>query len=550
MPQPAAKASPELKGFLLQNPDLFIEHYFGHKIQRLEDFHRRLITTATVEILGLVLYPATHGKTTLVSTLLPIWAQAKDPNIRMALIAKNDQDAKKIMQAIHAELLANTELIRDFGPFYAEDKPWSYEQISVEKRTLRAKEPTLAAFGSGSRNALGHRSDWTICDDIITDLNSATPLRRENIKQWFNQGPMTMAEHADDRITVVGTLFDPDDLYHDLVEQRSAETGEPIWFVQREDALVFHCFCGHQERNHFRRDGACRECDCQGFAHDDKRRDTLWPSKWSWLRLMEKKGQIGTLDFNKRFRNIAVDKSRMVFKEEYVRGGWIGKEKYPGCLDANYKVGEYEESWRRASGFDPAVGLTRSAKFCAHVTLAAGTCAEHEKCYWVVDIHRDQKTLPQQADLVLDLHNQYGLLTSKVEANSYQAGLYQAIKEKMDDRGLAFRIEPHYTTRVNKPDPEIGVQRLAPWFENGKVHIPWADAEARRKMGQLVEELIMYPGRTTDTVMALWMAWLALEEGAPRYASFNRLEQAGSIWGRAQKGKFVQNPYYEKVAAE
>ena len=40
---------------------------------------------------------------------------------------------------------------------------------------------------------------------------------------------------------------------------------------------------------------------------------------------MELKAEMGTLDFNKRLRNIAVDKSRMVFKEEYVKGGYLGR---------------------------------------------------------------------------------------------------------------------------------------------------------------------------------------------------------------------------------
>jgi len=109
----------------------------------------------------------------------------------------------------------------------------------------------------------------------------------------------------------------------------------------------------------------------------------------------------GPAKFAQRFRNIAVDKSRMIFREEYVKGGYIGKEQYPGCLDRNYSIGDRDPSWWLYGGFDPAVGIKAQAKFCAHITLAAGSCDEHERCYWVVDLKRDQMTLPQQADYII-----------------------------------------------------------------------------------------------------------------------------------------------------
>ena len=512
--------SPEAEGLLLANPDLFLTKYFGHRLRHpLEQFHLSLIRAATESTKALILFPAAHGKTTITSSLLPIWDMCKNPDIRMAAILKNEDDAHKIMQAIQAELLANDELIRDFGPFFKVGNTWALGAINVAKRTIRTKEPTLAVFGSGARTALGHRTDKTVCDDIITDKNSATPEQRAKIKEWFNLGPMTMAEDADDQLIVVGTLFLPEDLYHDLIELRSPDTGEPIWDTQRFDAIV-----------------------------DEEERRTLWESRWPWLRLMEQKAGTGTLDFNKRYRNIAVDPSRMVFKEEYIKGGWVGKEKYPGCLDEGFRFGEYDSGWRRAGAIDPAVGVSRHAKFSAHITLAEGSCKEHERCYWVIDLVRDQFSLPQLVDLVIRQHQEYELLKSIVEVNSFQAGLQQAIEQRLSDQGLAIVVEPHHTTRTNKPDPELGVQSMSPWFENGKVHIPWGDQASRRKMQPLVDELIMYPsGRTTDTVMSFWMGWKSLQQAAPKYRSFNRLQTPTPTWlGKTLSRRSIQNPYYAR----
>lgn len=505
---------------IVNDPALFIVTYFGHRIQRLEDFHLRLIDSATGKTRALILYPAGHGKTTLVSTLLPIWALCKNPNVRIAIIGKNDDEAQGIMSVIQAELTDNAELIRDFGPFKPEPdsgKAWALGRISVHKRTIRAKEPTITVFGSGAKTVLGYRTDWTICDDVVTEKNSNTPEQRRKMRDWFDLCVETGPEHIDSRLTVVGTRFDPADLYSDLEEMADPEDGTHIWQMQKEDAVS-----------------------------DEEAHETLWPARWPWKRLMQQKAKVGTLSFNKRYRNIAVDASRMVFKEEYVKGGWIRDIEYPGCLDRAFKVGDYSDNWRRAAGFDPAIGTTRSAKFCAHTVLAQGSCKLHERCYWVVDLDREQLSLPQQVDRILSKHAEYQLLVSMVEANSYQAGLYDAIVQKMEERSLAQTIEPHYTSRTNKPDPELGVQSMAAWFEKGAVHIPWGDPFSMRKMGQLVEELIMYPGKTTDTVMSFWFAWRKLEQSAPRYASFNRLERDAPLWHRQLGRRVVQNPAYAR----
>lgn len=509
---------PYEKQMLLDHPDLFIVRYFQDKIDRLEDFHLRLIETATGQQRGLILYPAQHGKTTLVSTLLPIWAVCRNPNIRIAIIAKNETEAEGIMRAIQAELMLNLDLRDDFGPFRTKEveRPWALGMLSITRRTARDKEQNITVFGSGAKTVLGHRTDWTICDDVVTQENSQTPEQRYKIKQWFDQSVST-GPVPGGRLTVVGTRFDPNDLYSDLMNLNEM-AGQEIWKVQKEDAIV-----------------------------DEDAEQALWPRRMPYDMLMLKKLEIGTLAFNKRYRNRAVDESRMIFREEYVRGGILGKERYKGCIDHTYRIGEYEEEWKRVAGFDPAIGAQRQAKFCAHITLALGSCIDHDRCLWVVDLIRDQMSMQNQVETIITQHDRYKLWQTLIETNAYQHGLYEAVQRRCDEIGMAIDVKPHYTSRYNKPDPEIGVNALAPWFERGWVHIPWGDAHSRRIMGQLVDELVQYPsGRTTDTVMATWIAWRGVEEGRPVYESFNRLEKKPLAWGTGapQGRRVLKNPFY------
>ncbi len=297
---------------LLSDPALFLSHYFPHRLQKLEDFHLRLLHNATTQPRGLILYPAQHGKTTLVSTLLPIYELCKNPNVLIGLIAKNEKEATSIVLSIQNELSSNVPLIEDFGVFKPDredNKPWALQRMSVAQRTAGDKEPTIAAFGSGSKAVLGHRTNWTICDDVVDEKNSATPEQRAKLKEWFMQSVRTM-NLPGGRTTVVGTLFEPADLYSDLRELVNPETEEKIWEVQREDAIV-----------------------------NEDRKKTLWPAQWPWRQLMELKGEMGTISFNKRLRNIAVDESRIVFKPAYIEGGYYNRQEYPGCLDKDFRHG-------------------------------------------------------------------------------------------------------------------------------------------------------------------------------------------------------------------
>lgn len=512
------------KVFLLEHPDLFLAHYFKHRLLPFEHFHLHLIWSMLVPNRALEMFPAAHGKTTIGSELVPIYEVVRNPDMRIGVILKNEDDATAIGISIKSELEDNPALIRDFGPFRpskGSGKRWTNTAIEVEHRRLNHPRPSMQLYGSGG-NVFGHRTDHSICDDVVTDKNSMTDEQRRKLREWFNLGVATMPEEDDDRLTVIGTRFHPSDLYGDIIEMRHPETDEPLYEYTYYDAIV-----------------------------DWDEQETLWPQRWTWDRLMKQKAATGTLDFNRRYRNKAIDPERQLFREEYVRGGWVGTEKYPGCLDRHHTIGDASMVDRKYAGHDPAAGIKKGHSWAAHLILGVGACELHpERCYWVIDLERDTMTAPRQADLIIDRHQQHDLQGTMVESNGFQLGLNQFIKERLLRRGLALKIEPHNTNH-DKIDPEVGVESLSPIVENGMLHIPWGDEHSRRKMRQLVSELEEYPGRDFDTVMALWLAYRCAAQMAPRYQSFNRMRTQGTVingryvhWG----GRVVQNPYYERAA--
>jgi hypothetical protein len=71
-------------------------------------------------------------------------------------------------------------------------------------------------------------------------------------------------------------------------------------------------------------------------------------------------------------------------------------------------------------------------------------------------------------------------------------------------------------------------------------------------MQLFIDELVQYPdGRTSDTVMAFWFAWLQLQGSATQAASWNRVEAGRTALGRGPLlgRRVIQNPVYRKAGA-
>lgn len=501
------------------NEEAFLARYFPHRLsEKLEDFHLRLIDTALNTPRGLVLFPAGHGKTTIISCLLPILALIRDPNIRIVIVAKNDDEAAAIIQTIKAELTDNKQLIEDYGPFVPDPqsgKRWQATWIDCAKRTRIEKSPTIAGFGSGAKNILGHRSDWVICDDVVTEKNSSSPEQRQSMHTWFTTSVETSPQKFKDnhgRITVVGTMFHPQDLYASIQRKRKSD-GTHVYAFHREDAI----------RNY-------------------EKEEVLWPQVWTWQDLMDLKFDIGTLSFNKRYRNMPVDESEQHFKEEFFRG----LPPYKGCLDYNRKYGEYEDWWRIYQSLDPAVGRTKSAKFCGHIV--AGVDPDRPDELNIIKIERAQLTVPQQANTVIDTALEYqNMMTSVVEVNAYQKGLEQVILDICERQGITLNVTGHTTGR-NKQDPDIGVASLSPLCEFGRLRLPYGDDLARKKSEMLIQEMVEYPFYAySDLLMALWMLWLKARVATNVYKASNYLDKK-SPYRRRAHGRMYKNPFYDRTS--
>lgn len=481
----------------LRRPGLFGAHYLNLEMQ---SFHVDMATKMRDKSIkrGLVLAPADHGKSTICSNLVPIMEIAEDRNIRIAIISAAATLSETLGRGILGHLAANQRLIENFGGFFSPNNKWTTTEAIVTGRDpkIRTQRDATLLLGGAGATWFGRRADLIICDDMITLDNAATPELRAKMRQWFFEAVVNMLE-PDGRLWVVGTVQHHADLYAELKQK-------PEYTIIHYDSVL-----------------------------DEAEQKTLWPSKWPWDALMARKEEIGTIAFDKRYRNIARDESQMVFQED-----WLTGETHPTrCYDFDHVIGEPDPSWVLAQFVDPAIGKSSASKYFAKIVVGWEKAARR---LHVVDVVRKRLSQPEQEKLIVADHHRYGCVATIIEANAYQAGLAQGVQERAREEGFPITVLQHQTGK-NKIEPMVGVlQLLPPLVENGMWKLPRGNPQSVRLTNLIKDELLPYPqGLTTDLVMTMWFAalYFAAPKSEAKVSTGNTIRgtylgRQGGIWSR------------------
>jgi hypothetical protein len=490
----------------LAYPPLFLTTYFkDSKSQPLtfEDYHLEIIDALTNEDIRriLILVPADHAKTTIARFCMTYKA-VKDRNIRMMNIMNNATDAVQNLVAIERELEdPKSDLVNDFGQLKGDT--WKTTEFNIAGRTIKDKEPTLAAYGTGS-NVFGHRADLIVCDDLLNLENSGPQVTDETRKQlhdWFFQGVLKAAG-SEGKVVVIGTVMDFRDLYHELGGLNDpAHKHETSWYHPKHKFHVIR----------------------MKALIDEETETVLWPARNPYSFLAAERDSDMTA-FMKRYQNVAIESALLTFDEERARM----------CLNRSRNWGEVTKEMQDGGfttamvTFDPTSGRSRKSKWCGLVVGAYNPKQEPPRKFYVLEIFHFRALLEEtdenvakgtlgQADYLIDRAETYEAARIVIEANAAHDYAYNSLRlRKYRDAGHI--VEPHYTTAENKYDPDMGVASISAITNALLIDFPYGDVRARREMDDFfAKELLPHPmSDTTDRLMALWFFILKANEYSER----------------------------------
>src|SRR5579862_4005339 len=421
-----------------------------------------------------IMAPKNHAKSTIFSKVVPLWLTCVvNPNFRTITASENQTLAERFMRANRREIETNGLLIEDFGPFKPDDpEKWTQTELIV-RRTSTSPSPTWRAVGSGE-TVQGGRSDWVIGDDIADLENSRTQLQRERLVEWVDGDLLGTLEPQTGHGLFVGTAKNHGDLYHTF-EKRAIEPGSG-WYFKRYDAII-----------------------------DEERKRTMWPARWPWDALMQKKASIasgGVLTFNRDYRNIAVSDETSLFPMallERAKNRDITFVEHYGVADGetdavtcgvDLAVIEDEKQAQAADGDYTVISVWRKMESGAR------------RLIWAE--RRRGNDFPAQTRLAEATLRRYPTLKiAIVEANQAQRWFASSLLTQSKGE---LPIKKHVTGRGVRVDVYEGIPSLQALFEAGMVELPYGDERSRTFVDIFIAELHGLGVEThDDTVLSFWL---------------------------------------------
>lgn len=409
---------------------------------------------------ALIVAPRDHGKTSQIVGRV-LWELGRDPNLRVKIACAADGRAKERLFEI-VQHMEHNPFVREVFPHLepADTGEWSKHKVVV-KRTAYHRDASIEALGI-TATATGGRCDLLIADDVVDRRNALSfPKLRESIKQAWKSDWTNLLE-PESRIWYICTLWHKDDLSHELLKNA--------------------------------------EYQCLQYAVPGDF-GALWPEKWPSEALATRYREIGSVEFNRGFRNQAVDADAGIVRPEWLQFTDLARDpRFVARLPHLAFMTSY----------DPAGSPTGSTSqdYTAAVTIAVD---REQKRVFVVDAWRARLTVKAQAEQVYQEWSKYNPTRILIE----KAGQSVLDEWLLNDHGELAGIVEVTRPQVSKAQRLLAV---TPLLERGQVifadHLnadgpTWAPGR-----GSIMHELLDFPvGAHDDMVDALSQAL----HGARRY---------------------------------
>ncbi|HUU96996.1 MAG TPA: hypothetical protein VM487_14750, partial [Phycisphaerae bacterium] len=440
----------------------YLPHYFTKPFSR---FHHTVAAEWERPEPSCIIAPRKHGKSTIAKAFI-LRAVLTGRSHYAWIIRANYSDAVKDIDAIRTELEQNQLLRADFGDQMG-DRHWSSEGLLLANGAMVEPRGVGGKIRGGMHRE--HAPDLVQCDDLEDDEHVASREQRDKIERAITRKILpSLANGA--KLAIIGTV-----LHFDAALIRISEN--PAFRLVRFEAVDRWASATDLwdiwREVYTDRESGGPERAFQFFSLNEKAMlagtKVLWPGEWDYYRLMEKRQQIGSLEFAQEFQNDPRDPKTQVFKEEWIRY-------YQPEDIANLRLAVY-------AAVDPSARSREQHDFFSMVTVGvtdAGWIA-------VLDAYIERVPAAAQAEVVLRKYRQFQHLGIAIETNAYQVALAGAIY----DKGRVEQLWPPLIELTNTADKVMRISSIAHLVEQGTIRF-------LRSQTRLIEQLVHFPKDNDD----------------------------------------------------
>lgn len=407
-----------------------------------------------------LLAPSEHGKTYGLDIPFILWVLARNRNLRIGVVGSKDELAQKIGNGIDRLFRVRGEALAKFGllPGY----PWNAEEKYLQRDDDRLLDPSIRFLGPDSE-LQGCRFDVVFLTDFATFKNQRTEESRQKLREWLFNTLMPRLEPWG-FIMAEGHHVDARDIYTEFEEM------EDEWQVIKYRAIIDE---PSQENGNTAR--------------------LLAPEHWSYRQLA-------------RFRHRSPSTFQLIYQNNPIeKVSTISREVLERSLDRTRPllyspIDDIQRAYKEIHySFDLAFSTNRWSKYSVGLVIGITEDGREDLLSgWRL------RLLPPQlrAKLIGEILKWKPVLTkAHIEANAAQIYVVEDVRKAL---GAASGVVNPVYTGEDDPEtmPEASVGELVTQFNTGMATLPYGNHDAQALADQIINELVDYPGKYTDCVMA------------------------------------------------
>ncbi len=326
------------------------------------------------------------------------------------------QQAVDLMEILKNTVEGNVELSNRLLPDKRNEGAWASTNILCKN----GARLTCKGFGSSVRGAHPY---WIIVDDGLKDNVIYSQLQREKSISYFQAVIMNMLVPGG-QIIVVGTPFHEADLYGDLKKKSG-------WFVIEYPSI---------------------------FPNGK----ILWPSRWSYNDLMEKKEDQGNIIFSRENLCRPITSEASIFPMDVLLESIKGMDEYTLVFNRDDFPIKFDKV---VVGCDFAISANVGADYSVFSVFGVDS-RDH---MWLLYMHRKSgQKYQEQMQTLRGINVRFRPDVMVLEQNAFQKIFFdEASREGMPVQG--------HTTGVEKNDLRTGWVHVSTLMSQGRVHIPVGD---------------------------------------------------------------------------
>ena len=351
-----------------------------------------------------------HAKSTHMDVFIPLWlkCQKKREINTMVLVGKSEDNAKKLLGDLQAELQYNKRYIHDFGPQYNAGKWTDGEFVTTDGCSFTALGRGQSPRGLRERE---NRPDYIVIDDLDDDELCENERRVNKLTKWVKEALFGCFGAAGGRFIMVGNL------------------------ISKTSVLANIC--------------AIQNVIVSQVNVVDKNGNPSWPELWTPERIEDKRLFQGYFSFEKEYMNNPINEGA-VFRRDWIR--W--KKPLP-LRKYDQLIAYCDPSFKSSNKNDyKAIKLWgKTGTELHHLKAFVRQCSVAEMVRWFYDLH---ESLPE--DVVCDYY---------IEAIFLQDTLLDDFETEGELRGYQLPIR---ADKRKKPDKYQRIEAISPLWERGFVY--------------------------------------------------------------------------------